>query len=85
MSDFFIMSEDGYKLALISQEILFQHVLLLSVLRLREKAQSVNYVCQVWIFLTSIPGRNYHFYAMDGIDSELNEKEGLAARKSKFL
>jgi hypothetical protein len=37
------------------------------------------------LLLTSIHGGNYHFYAMDGIDSELNKKEGRAARKRKFL
>ena len=38
-----------------------------------------------FLVLDSIRSWNYHFYAMDGIDSELNEKEGRAARKSKFL
>jgi len=38
-----------------------------------------------FLVLDSIRSWNYHLYAMDGIDSELNEKEDRAARKSKFL
>jgi hypothetical protein len=37
------------------------------------------------LLLTSIRSRNYHLYAMGGIDSELFRKECRGARKSKSL
>jgi len=41
--------------------------------------------CGKFLVLDSIRGRNYHPYAMGGIDSELFMKECRGALKSKFL
>ena len=38
-----------------------------------------------FVLLTSIPDRDYPYFAMGGLDSELNRSVSRAERKSKFL